>query len=173
MPLYFAYGANLDGQAMAGRCPGAVAVGPARLMNFRFFIMREGVASVRPVRGAVVHGLLWRLTLADVAPLDLFEDVEGGLYTKIVRPVLKPAGSAQAFLYRGRSVDEGRPRPGYLEAVMAAARTLGLPEAYVGGLAAWGRHGAAGAPFRNDPVDAPQGPVSGVRPRFASPLDPR
>ena len=158
---------------MLARCPGAVPVGPVRLMNFRFMIMREGVASVRPVRDAMVHGLLWRLTPADVAPLDVFEDVAGGLYTKIVRPVLRPVGSSEAFLYRGLSVEEGRPRPGYLEAVVAAARTLGFPAAYLDQLARAGRHGAAGVPFLNDPLDAPAGSVGGVRPRFTTPHDRR
>ncbi len=173
MPLYFAYGANLDVDAMASRCPGAQAVGPARLMNFAFFIMVDGVASVRPEAGSTVHGLLWRLALSDVGPLDRFEDVDDGLYTKVVRPVLKAVGSAQAFLYVGHTEREGLPLPGYLETVTAAADALGFPHPYRRMLRTWGRQGTRGAAFDNRATASPDGPVAGVRPRFRTPHDPR
>ena len=46
MPLYFAYGANMDVAAMATRCPGAKPVGTARLPRHRFIITGDGYASV-------------------------------------------------------------------------------------------------------------------------------
>ena len=46
MPLYFAYGSNMDRTAMLARCPHSRPVGPARLMRHRFFVMDEGYASV-------------------------------------------------------------------------------------------------------------------------------
>ncbi|MEN9708785.1 MAG: hypothetical protein RIQ68_1193, partial [Pseudomonadota bacterium] len=46
MPLYFAYGSNMDVKAMAERCPRSTALGPARLARHRFFIMDSGWASV-------------------------------------------------------------------------------------------------------------------------------
>lgn len=147
MPLYFAYGANLDVTAMAGRCPQARPVGLARLMNFRFLIMRDGVASVQREEGAVVHGLLWSLELSDVASLDIFEDVAAGLYTKRIQPVLKPVGSAQAFLYVGHTTETGPPLPGYLETVVGAAAAIGLPAAYCRSLRAWGARGTHRTPF--------------------------
>lgn len=174
MPFYFAYGANLDVHAMAARCPRARPRGAARLMNFRFFIMRDGVASVRREPGAVVHGLLWRLAPSDVAPLDAFEEVAEGLYTKTVRPVLKPGGSVQAFLYLGHTQETGLPLPGYLEAVMAGAQAVGLPAAYCRSLGAWGAGGTRGAAFHDHRVpEAPAGPVPGVRPRHRTPFDVR
>ena len=131
MPTYFAYGANMDIEAMRRRCPASAPIGQARLMNHRFFIMRDGVASVRRCRNEVVHGLLWTLALADVAGLDRFESVATGLYRKVVCPVVKQSGVAQALIYVGHTTEEGPPQPGYLEAVIASARALGLPEAYV------------------------------------------
>ena len=150
MPTYFAYGANMDVEAMGRRCPASVPLGPARLVGHRFLVMRDGTASVRPSPGATVHGLLWTLALADVRALDRFEEVEAGLYRKAVRPVLKVrGGSAQALIYIGRTVEEGPPQPGYMEAVLASARALGFPEPYRRALAslfpAGGRSPGGGA----------------------------
>ena len=176
IPIYFAYGANMDIEAMRRRCPASNPIGLARLMNHRFFIMRDGVASVRRAPGAVVHGLLWDLALADVRPLDRFEDVEGGLYTKMVQPVLKQAGAARALIYIGHTTDEGRSRPGYLEAVIGAARTVGLPDAYIRGLTALlpvrtrQASDRVGATVPSWPGLAEASRVK-VTPRFATPFD--
>jgi gamma-glutamylcyclotransferase (GGCT)/AIG2-like uncharacterized protein YtfP len=166
VPLYFAYGANLDKAAMAQRCPGSRPLGPARLMNHRFFIMSEGFASVRRAPGSAVHGLLWDLALADIPALDRFEEVGRGLYRKLVQPVVKPAGTARALVYIGQSLDEGPPRPGYLEAVIAAARSVPLPDPYLRSLTA-----LLGTRAPRDGDTGPAGPVAGVRPRFATPFD--
>lgn len=131
MPTYFAYGANMDVAAMRHRCPASVPLGPARLMGYRFLIMCDGTASVRHRSGAVVHGLLWRLAQADVPALDRFEEVDAGLYRKAVLPVLREAGGTQALVYLGHTVEEGVPAPGYLEAVVASASALLLPERYI------------------------------------------
>ena len=130
MPLYFAYGANMDVAAMARRCPGAVALGPARLPRHRFFITRDGYASVQRHPRAVVHGVLWDLPLAAVRVLDRFEDVDGGLYAKLHQPVIADGGPKRALVYVATSLFAGRPRPGYLESVMASAETWNLPVAY-------------------------------------------
>ncbi len=61
MTLYFAYGANMERAGMRKRCPGAVALGPARLRGWRY-IIASGYGSVAPAQGCEVHGVLWRLT---------------------------------------------------------------------------------------------------------------
>ena len=168
MPIYFAYGANMDVAAMARRCPASKPLGPARLMGHLFFITRDGYASVRRSPGAVVHGLLWDLALADVAALDRYEEVAGGLYAKIQRPVIKPSGSVRALLYVACSLEEGVPRPGYLEAVIAAATSLACPATYLRDMARYlpgGRLSAA------EPQSSQPGPVAGVTPRFVTPFD--
>ncbi len=169
VPLYFAYGANMDVAAMAGRCPASKALGRSRLMNHRFFIMRDGVASVRRAAGGVVHGLLWDLALADLPVLDAFEDVAGGQYARLVLPVLRSVGAGQALVYVGHSDEEGRARPGYLENVIAAGEAACLPASYLRTLTLLLRAGTRGTPFINGP--GPGGPVTGVRPRFATPND--
>lgn len=141
MPLYFAYGSNMDRAQMASRCPASRPLGTARLVGRRFVIMREGYASVTPDRRRTVWGLLWDLSLADVPALDRYEGVSGGLYTKAVQAVLTATGSRRALVYLGCNAGPGQPRPGYLEGVLAAGREQDLPAAYLRELAAWASTG--------------------------------
>jgi gamma-glutamylcyclotransferase (GGCT)/AIG2-like uncharacterized protein YtfP len=127
MPLYFAYGANMDREGMAIRCPGAVALGVASLKRHRFFIMREGYASVARDPRSDVSGVLWELSLAHVRALDRFEELDRGLYVKLVQPVVIEKVSKKALVYVAVSAEPGRPRPGYLEDVVAAAESWSLP----------------------------------------------
>ena len=57
MPLYFAYGSNMDAAAMQARCPKSRALGPARLARHRFGLMADGYATI--VR-APNHDGAWR-----------------------------------------------------------------------------------------------------------------
>ena len=132
MPLYFAYGSNMDEAALATRCPKARKLGRARLARHRFALMSSGYATVRRDPRAEVHGILYDLALSDVGPLDRYEEVDGGLYVKAIQPVLREdAGSARALVYFGCDETDGPPVPGYMEAVVAAARTAALPAPYI------------------------------------------
>jgi hypothetical protein len=138
MPLYFAYGSNMDVAAMAQRCPASKPVGLARLPRHRLLINAEGYATVvREPRGDV-HGLLFDLALPDIPALDRYEGVARGLYAKMVQPVITGQGPRKALVYIARSSAPGVPRPGYLEGVIAAAHSAGLPPRYIASLAALG-----------------------------------
>ncbi|GJD94667.1 gamma-glutamylcyclotransferase family protein [Methylobacterium iners] len=139
MPLYFAYGANMDAAAMALRCPGSVLLGRGRLHRHRFIVMREGYASVVRDPNATVWGIVWDLALADVPALDRYEGVAGKLYTKASQPVATERGVKRALIYLGCSAVAGRPRPGYLEAVLAAGAAAQLPAPYLREIAGWAR----------------------------------
>lgn len=131
MPLYFAYGSNMDREAMAERCPRSRPVGLGRLPRHRFIIMAEGYASVVRDPRRTVHGVLWDLSLADVPALDRYESLHTGLYTKVTQPIVTEGGAKRALVYLGRTAVPGRPKPGYLAGVVAAARGWGLPEDYL------------------------------------------
>ncbi|MHB2206101.1 gamma-glutamylcyclotransferase family protein [Methylobacterium sp. CM6257] len=139
MALYFAYGANMDAAAMALRCPVSRLVGGGHLPNHRFIIMREGYASVVRDPARTVWGVLWELALDDIPALDRYEGVAAGLYVKATLPVRATDGVKRALIYLGGSTAPGRPRPGYLEAVLAAARAAQLPAAYIRELNGWRR----------------------------------
>jgi len=139
MPLYFAYGANMDAAAMALRCPVSRLIGGGHLPGYRFIIMREGYASVVRETGRTVWGVMWELASDDIPALDRYEGVAGGLYTKATLPVRTPDGIRRALIYIGCSTAPGRPRPGYLDAVLAAAQAAQLPPRYIRELASWSR----------------------------------
>jgi hypothetical protein len=103
MPLYFAYGSNMDVEAMRARCPRSTPLGAARLARHRFFIMQGGYASVMADPRRQVCGVLWDLALGDVRALDAYEDVKGGLYRKITQPVLRRPGP-RPMVHRSRSM---------------------------------------------------------------------
>ena len=170
MPLCFAYGSNMDRAAMAGRCPGARVVGLARLARHRIVLMREGYATVVRDPHRSVHGLLWDLPLADLPALDRYEGVGEGLYVKRLQPVVTAGGARKALVYFGANSGPGRPQPGYLEAVLTAAREVGLPASAIADIAAL----APGGARLSGPVvaEASRGPVAGVRPTRSTPLSP-
>lgn len=177
MPLYFAYGSNMDRDAMALRCPGSRPIGTARLARHRLVIMREGYASVARDPRRDVWGVLWDLALADVPALDRYEGVAGGLYAKLHQSVLSDAGARRALVYVGRNAGPGLPRPGYLEAVLVAATGAGLPDAYRREIEALGPRVARSGADRGFTAvglqrwaSAPAG--TAVRPTRSSPLDP-
>ena len=143
MPLYFAYGSNMDAAAMARRCPASKLIGPARLNRHRFIIMKEGYASVLRDSRATVWGVVWDLALADIPALDRYEGVASGLYIKAYQPVVTGNGVKRALVYFGGSKTPGISRPGYLEDVLAAAEAAQLPSSYLQELRGWLRRGGA------------------------------
>jgi gamma-glutamylcyclotransferase (GGCT)/AIG2-like uncharacterized protein YtfP len=135
----------MDALAMARRCPASRPLGLARLARHRFAMLQAGYATVVRDPGSSVHGVLYDLALADVPALDRYEDIARGLYRKLVQSVLRKEGApVRALVYIGAGPTGGRPKPGYMEDVLAAARTAGLPDSYLAFLATF----AAGNPTR-------------------------
>ena len=137
MTLYFAYGSNMNRAAMARRCPGARAIGPATLERYKFFVGIDGWGSVKPSAGERVHGVLWRLTPRDVAALHAYELLHKGLYDVRHLPVRSGAQRRTAMIYLLRRRSAGRPKPGYVEMIAAAARGWKLPKPYVRSVERW------------------------------------
>jgi hypothetical protein len=162
MPLYFAYGANMDVEEMARRCPRSRPIGVARLMRHRLAIMREGWLTATRDPRCRVHGVLWDLALADVAALDRFEGLGDGLYAKAVQPVVAASGPKRALVYFGANAGPGRADAAYIRAVIAAAAHWRLPEEGLAALQGFAREAGVGSAD----VAAPR-----VRPRFATPFD--
>ena len=128
MPLYFAYGSNMNVEAMARRCPRSKALGLARLERRRLAVMREGWLTAIRDPSSAVHGVLWDLALSDVAALDRYEGVPQGLYAKLTQAVITDGAPRQAMVYFGANTGPGAARPDYLAEVLAAARAWPLPE---------------------------------------------
>jgi gamma-glutamylcyclotransferase (GGCT)/AIG2-like uncharacterized protein YtfP len=126
MPLYFAYGSNMDAGAMARRCPRSKALGLARLERHRLALMREGWLTAVRAPTSAVHGVLWDLALSDIPALDRYEGVAQGLYVKLTQAVIAERGPKQAIVYFGVNSGPGAPRAAYIAEVLAAARSWPL-----------------------------------------------
>ena len=135
MQLYFGYGSNMDAAQMRDRCPGATLLGIAVLKDHRLLITEDGYATVVAHEGGRVMGALWTLTEQDERALDDYEGIATGFYRRASARVESDGQEVNALIYVAASTTPGRPRPGYLELVVAAARSLGLPAEYIAELA--------------------------------------
>jgi Gamma-glutamyl cyclotransferase, AIG2-like len=135
--LYFAYGSNMHRAIMRKHAPHAEPVGVATLADYRFIVTADGYASVAPAAGENVHGLVWRLTPPDRVMLDAWENVAGGLYRAETLPIEQSGKLSPALVYIARERPIGRPRLGYMELVIEAARLLELPADYISSLQDW------------------------------------
>jgi len=131
MTLHFAYGANMSRAVMQRYAPGARALGAAVLSGHRFVITADGYASVEPAAAQAVHGVVWRITPRDRAALDAWENVAAGLYRAETLSVRLAQRRVPALVYVARPGRPGRPKPGYMALVIAAAREWRLPQDYV------------------------------------------
>ena len=155
--LHFAYGANMHRDVMRRHAAAAQPIDAVALADHRFIITADGYASVTPALAHTVHGVLWRITPRDRVTLDAWESVEAGLYRAETLPVRRadsPAQHVLALVYMARERPPGRPRAGYMEVVIEAARALDLPSAYIASLEHW------------LPKDAAQDAASSGRPKF-------
>lgn len=134
MPLHFAYASNMSRAAMRGRCPDAGPAGVGPLTGWTFVVTPDGYASVAAQPGSVVHGVLWQVSMRDLARLNLYEAVDRGLYVQRELPVASERGRRRALIYVATRRGLGRSPPGYLDDVVAAARDWHLPERYIGTL---------------------------------------
>jgi len=135
--LHFAYGANMHRDVMRRHAPAAQAVGAAALADHRFVITADGYASVVPALAHTVHGVLWRITPRDRVMLDAWENIAGKLYRAAILPVRHAGRLRPALVYIARRGRTGRPKAGYMEIVVAAARARQLPADYISELHHW------------------------------------
>ena len=69
--LYFAYGMNTNRRGMAQRCPGALSLGHARLIDYSFRFAIH--ADVIKCKGSYVDGVLWTIDDFHLNSLDHLE----------------------------------------------------------------------------------------------------
>lgn len=128
---YFSYGSNMASAGMEARCASPIILGVATVPGYQFRIAKRGYATMVPDSGSVVYGLLWSLTDEDLTALDQYEGVSAGDYTRTTIAVPFRGDQLEAQVYLAADPAPGRPRPGYLETIIQAARDLGLPHEYI------------------------------------------
>ena len=129
---YFAYGSNMDVSQMKCRCASATLLQVATLKDHQLLINTRGFATVVPNEGYFVYGVVWSISGEDEAELDRYEGVSSGHYERSEVGVdLSDGTSEQALVYIATDCSPGKPRPGYLEKIIAAGEAHGLPQSYL------------------------------------------
>ena len=119
MKLYFAYGANLNIENMAQRCPSAVAIEPFYLHDYR--LMFSGVATIEPAPESRVPGALWAITEACEQSLDVFEG-----YPWLYRKQEIMVDGMPVMFYVMNSAAPSEPGKSYLDTIARGYEDFGL-----------------------------------------------
>jgi gamma-glutamylcyclotransferase (GGCT)/AIG2-like uncharacterized protein YtfP len=119
--LYFAYGANMDIEAMAWRCPNAQPRGVFLLRDWELQFYCH--ATIEPRPGSAVAGVLWALTSDCERSLDRFEGYPD-YYTK--RTWCQDG--QWIMFYEMTDPKSGRPGPGYVGNIAESYQRWQLPQ---------------------------------------------
>jgi len=137
MPLYAAYGSNLDPERMAQRAPHSPLQGSGWLEGWRLTFGGEDVSWEGPLGTVVedpghqVYVALYDVNEQDEKTLDEWEGVAIGLWNKIRVRVSTLDGEATAWIYVLNGYEGGLPSARYLGMLAEAAQAGGAPDDYV------------------------------------------
>lgn len=104
---YLAYGSNLNVQQMKARCPESRVLGKTRITNYRLLFKgsRSGsYLTIEPKTGFTVPAVVWEVTDADEARLDIYEGCPAFYYKADMQVTYKGIRSGKlrtvsAFVY--------------------------------------------------------------------------
>jgi gamma-glutamylcyclotransferase (GGCT)/AIG2-like uncharacterized protein YtfP len=142
VPIYAAYGSNLDPSRMSERCPHSPLRGTGWLTGWRLTFGCEehgwDGALVTIVQDAFeqVFVALYDVTEEDMAILDDLESASSGLYRKTRVRVATMAGSQLAWTYVLDAYEGGLPSASSLGILADAAEAADAPDDYVAALRA-------------------------------------
>lgn len=123
--LYFGYGLNTNRKQMAYRCPSAISLGPARLLDhaFRF----AGPADVVVEPGSYVDGVLWDITPECLRALDILEGYPY-YYNRAPLQVEIDGEIVDAITYfMVEGIEDGLPGQSYFDMVLEGYCDHGVP----------------------------------------------
>lgn len=137
MPIYAAYGSNMDPEQMLTRCPHSPMAGTGWLDGWRLTfsggdIGWEGaLATVVEEPGSRVFVVLYDVSDEDEQRLDRWEGSELGIHRKIRLRVDTDERPVLAWLYVMDAYEGGLPSARYIGVMADAAEKAGAPAEYV------------------------------------------
>ena len=140
MPLYAAYGSNLDPARMGERCPHSPLRGTGWLTGWRLTFGGEehgwegALATIVQDPFEQVFVALYDVTDEDMSLLDEVESADTGLYRRMRVRVATMQGSSAAWVYVLDAYEGGLPSASSLGILADAAEAAGAPDDYVGAL---------------------------------------
>ncbi len=142
MPLYAAYGPNMDPAQMRRRCPHSPLYDTGWLLGWRLTFGAEDLGWDGALCTVVEDPLdqvfvaLYDVTDEDAATLDEWEGATVGVYRKARVRVHTLVGEEPAWLYVLDAYEGGLPSASYIGLLSEAALTAGAPDDYVRALRA-------------------------------------
>jgi len=140
VPLYAAYGSNLDPARMGERCPHSPLRGTGWLTGWRLTFGGEehgwegALATIVQDPFEQVFVALYDVTDEDMSLLDEVESADTGLYRRMRVRVATMQGSSAAWVYVLDAYEGGLPSASSLGILADAAEAAGAPDDYVGAL---------------------------------------
>ncbi len=121
-------------------CPEPRFVTTARYLSRRFTINSDGVATARPRRDHVVHGVVWEVHDIGLAALDIALGVPS-IYDRFGAFARGPAGELiiSEFYATRNNRSLGTAKPEYLNVILDAARHWKFSASYLDEIAGWTR----------------------------------
>jgi len=144
--LYAAYGSNLHKASMRRRCPAAAPAGVVLLPGWR--LVMRAMADIEPAVGCRVPVGLWRVTAADLAALDCYEETPDYYRRRVINLPAAVDGARQAMIYVMHDHRSGPPSADYVQVCAEGYTDFGFDPRPL-----W-RAIAAGAPPRRHAVPA-------------------
>ena len=140
MPLYAAYGTNLDPARMGERCPHSPLRTTGWLQGWRLTFGGEehgwegALSTIVQDPFEQVFVAVYDVTPGDEADLDAWEGVDLGLYRKLRVRVATMSGELVVWTYVLDAYEGGLPSASYLGMLAGAAEAAGAPHDYVAAL---------------------------------------
>lgn len=137
MPIYAAYGSNMDPGQMLERTPHSPMSGTGWLQGWRLTFGGEdlgwegALATVVEDPDSQVFVVLYDVSPEDEERLDRWEGSELDIHAKIRLRVQTLEGSVLAWLYCVDAYEGGLPSARYIGVMADAAEAAGAPEDYV------------------------------------------
>jgi len=142
VPLYAAYGSNLDPSRMSERCPHSPLRSTGWLTGWRLTFGGEehgwdgALVTIVQDQFEQVFVALYDVTEEDMSLLDELESADSGLYRKTRVRVATMAGSHVAWAYVLDAYEGGLPSASTVGILADAAEAAGAPDDYVAALRA-------------------------------------
>jgi gamma-glutamylcyclotransferase (GGCT)/AIG2-like uncharacterized protein YtfP len=142
VPLYAAYGSNLDPSRMVERCPHSILRSTGWLVGWRLTFGGEehgwdgALATIVQDHFEQVFVAVYDVTDEDVSVLDGWESADSGLYRKTMVRVVTMTGEQVAWAYVLDAYEGGLPSASYLGVLADAAEAADAPADYVSALRA-------------------------------------
>ena len=128
---YFGYGSNLSKEQMAIRCPDSKYVTSGKLLGYSWLINTRGYASIKPSKDDIVLGEIFSLSQKDVDYLDIYENVDDGMYIKSTLSIETSSGPIDCLVYIASDNNLGSPQEEYIDRINSGIKSANLPAEYV------------------------------------------